>query len=794
MRRKIFFGLIISFLLVSLFSVGQASWLITDVDFAYSSKFSEEDDRAVAYIDKTGERFISVKSALEAASKISNLRPVVYVYTGEIGTTDNGGLKVSKRFEVEETGNLLVSNGVTLCIPYSGEEYKPSDPNNEFDGRNNNGSGFADQSETDVLKNLSTNLILSDNSSLTIEEGGTLLIGGQIGVSAGAGTPQGCTSGLYSQITLKNGASIVCLGKIDCRGYIKPVDEAANDSTSVVVGSSNGIPASINLPAVFYDFEGGTIMCSIYTNGNVLKLLGATVGQVVKGVMFPLNVFDFPNISVPLTIFGGGTMKAYAGLYFTTASKNVLCDVNIVGEEGSALFGLETGSSLVFDYVPSVEGLSSNDLKSLTSNKNLDYRNYEKVTLKGNASFSNISVLAQPLENLSVVLTTEDIFVPISYKFDITIESGSCYFPIKTKWLPGSKLTVNSGASAVFQGDTVFYPEHLSSYLGNASWAYPPGSSSQKLFDKAILENNGSVSFSDGVAFGGFITPGNGSTLTFGNGQRSCESLDPYGNPGTFSCDTSTTFIDASSDIYVIGNNIDRNASFGGPIYSDKNEFYGDGYAYDFERVIYDVSIIENAISGNNMSYTVSAEGAEISETTNGYDVTAQEGTTIKLSNLENVAYALYNGQPYIVSNNELTIPITGAGVVEVFEIGDVALKKINVSMNGSGSTVINNFSSLSYKLDYQALLGNSGTIVEDQITSSSSWGFWRVNYSNNLDVSNDKIVPGSIITLSHDSDVVNVGISGDLLEIARDESGKTTSYLVTKIEAGEAQITFTRK
>ena len=98
---------------------------------------------------------------------------------------------------------------------------------------------------------------------------------------------------------------------------------------------------------------------------------------------------------------------------------------------------------------------------------------------------------------INASIETSKVLCPISYKFDMEVLSGAkLTFSQKTKFLAGSKMVIDKGATVIFNQPCVFYQENQS--LQKKGYNQYPNK-----LNKATLINNGSLELNS--SFGGFI-------------------------------------------------------------------------------------------------------------------------------------------------------------------------------------------------------------------------------------------------------------------------------------------------
>ena len=356
MRRKgfgfpFFLALIASLFVapsaLSLYLVNQA---VAKVDF----DIAKGNERAVAVIGSDmNTYYASVEGALRAATDKGGSQ-TVYVLPGI--SNDSNPIVIDE--------DCTVSSGVILSLPYaqSGTTFTTGFEGSEASQLYTTGqSDFGDSSPSMVGTNQKTLVVLGEGKKMTIEAGGSLVIGGQLGTAGGGQNAFGMTYGNYAELAMASGSSIDCLGNIDVRGYIKPWNEADNDSCSIMIGDEAGSRASLSIPLVLYDFPGGTDGLA----GDGISMIPSTWnGSIVSGV-FPFEMYDLPNVSVPFQTYYGSTIDcSYA---FVMSNMVIGGNLNLLGNT-NAIITLETpGSYLGLDYAPAATYSTKNILADGTT-------------------------------------------------------------------------------------------------------------------------------------------------------------------------------------------------------------------------------------------------------------------------------------------------------------------------------------------------------------------------------------------------------------------------------------------
>lgn len=436
---------------VSLFTFCFGSWtFIQDQDVGFG--FQDSNAQPVAYIDgKDTIKYSTVKKALDVA--VSG--ETVYVIPGASNT---------------ERGTLTIKSGVTLKLPYGDKTSKET--LNALENTLSTGT-FSDESNENLL---SSNIKING----TLINNGTLEIGAELGGADGSKQLGLAVEGKYSQITLLGNSKIDNYGTINCYGYIKETE--ANGIRPTIVNYSG---STAYMPMCVYDWNGGSYAFAC----NQAKVL-------------PINMFDFPNVRPSIKYNYGSKLQV---LFRVNISNPFGGDddqpwrnvdrTNIIGkiEDKNAFFMLSSGASLTLDYQGKSDIYTTNDAKI---NSSLDTLNITNVKIAGGVTLGNLTMSLQ-IGTINASIETSKVLCPISYKFDIEVLSGAkLTFSQKTKFLAGSKMVIDKGATVVFNQPCVFYQENQS--LQKKEYNQYPNKLS-----KATLINNGTLELNS--SFGGFI-------------------------------------------------------------------------------------------------------------------------------------------------------------------------------------------------------------------------------------------------------------------------------------------------
>lgn len=407
------------------------------------------------------------------AFQISNAKPVAYISGGGADekvqyTTIEKALKTAVSgqtvYVIPNTkyvinGNVEIKSGVTLMLPYSDKNTVNSLKNTITS------SNFSDASNESKL---TTSVTLKG----TLTNYGTLEIGGELG---GGGNLGLFVAGNYSQILMSGSAKIENHKTINCYGYIK--EEKSNGSLATIENFSG---SNVYMPMCIYDWNGGSYAFACN-----------------KADVLPINIFDFPNVKPQITYDYGSVLEVALRLYVQDKWRDIGTNsrTKIIGkvEDKDSFFLLSSGSSLTLDYQEINEKTTTNDA---AINAQLPQLNITKVNVKGKINLGSLTMSLE-VAGQNASIETSKVFCPLSYKFDIVVDSGAnLTFNQKVKFEAGARMLIEQGAEVTFEQNCVFYQENQSLKKTEFN-QYPSSLSKSTLINNGILNINGS--------FGGYI-------------------------------------------------------------------------------------------------------------------------------------------------------------------------------------------------------------------------------------------------------------------------------------------------
>lgn len=752
MRKKLGLAFLLSLGIVATTALGFSSWVIPALDFAATP--TVEEAVAVAYLknDSGTQYFTNIEGAV-AKANASPGNQEVFVIPG-ISMED-----ASKPNPIVINDDVTIGSNVSLILPYDGETYETLQIS---------GGTSSDITVENRRANLRTEVLLRDGCTLTINAGGKLIVGGEIGFNPPCA---GTVLGKFCQISMGLNAKIDCFGTVIVNGFIKPYDEMYenNEDTRPRVILRNG--ASARVPMQIYDFSSGSTSLDYYSDG-----------------IFPFNVFDMPNVTTMFEIDYGSVLTGLTSFMFSKFGITAWFQPNIelVSPNSSAVICLQQGD-LSYDYQPA----STYQLSGLTRGLSDIKRGSLSVTtyfVNGSCTINNLVVKLDATDEAIAffiqmlgfsTISTDGLFIPFSYKWDIRLTEGStCTFPanISTKFLPGSKFELGSNSVWNIEGKAAFYRENYS-FNG-----YPTS------LEEAIVENGGTINVSGtlgakivGTASGSIVNfaPNSYCSITVADAQKNIE-------------------VNSISDFSILGSvSFDREfSSYGGTGKFTSTEYH-DGNRTLYPYVPNDLSFVTLSISKND-SYSSFAINIG-SDTYSSEDLPIENigvigGTDIAFESCSGVAYVLYNDH-YYMPNSDGTIIVSALsnGAIVVYGVGETSpsAAQLKFSLN-VGYTIGNKPANFAYQV-YSSLPGSSEKTLLGSPTvevKGTRFGWW-INHSYTLTLNgNNKVQAGSIITIDYPYGTAKgISASGPVYQIS---DGQYLVLNLDEINRGSISFNFT--
>lgn len=411
------------------------------------------------------------------------------------------------------SGIYTIPSGVTLLIPFDevGTLYKSTPTATR---------------ETPETKSFRT-LTMAEGSSITLENGAAISVGGQY--YAGAGGESGKMVGPYGHIIMESGSAITVQGgaSLYAWGFI-------SGSGSVTVEPDGSVYEWYQI----LDFRGGRATSSIVLKGTLLYHL------------FPLSQYTVQNIEVPLTLFKGASETVYAAVY----AKNVIypTPVQFIGNDG--MFKLTSGS-LTKTYDVSTDRLI--------------------YTINGDAEVNSLSLSLAGTE-----LNSSNYVLPFTNNMTVVLKSGNRLTMNQTAaLLPSVSVTIEKDAELVV-------PENQSMYIYDVNeWGpycvnnkqfvpvpYTPTPKGSRTLTNAKINVNGTL-----TAAGSIYTTKSGADIysSEGSGKFAQQS-----KPGTNSTTYQATQNDSSIDYVSIPITAAKLKNADGKYIGTKDAKAGDTFTY----------------------------------------------------------------------------------------------------------------------------------------------------------------------------------------------------------------------
>lgn len=540
-------------------------------------------------------------------------------------------------FEVHIKKDCTIINNVTLTLPYEGTSYNNSNYSSISNG------DFVDASNDNNRKTL---VIIDEGVTLTNQ--GTLNIGGTWGSSSASALSH--VSGPYAEIKMSKNSKIISSGTINCYGYIKEYNSSLEEQLAGN-GSMVSISGPFTTPFVVYDF-----------------VSAGSARTLISNHVFPFAQFDIPNIQSTLRINSSATLtlKIRVVVQGQTDEESIV----LVGSSSSALIRLTSGY-IDLKYTSKVFNRTSSSLSTNAASSS--------VSLNGNATINYISL---SLGGIATIDTRTEIF-PFTYRFHLAINSGTLTQSYPVKFMNGSSLTINQGATMSVGNKLLFYP---ASFTDNrSSRPYPTG------HPTAYLTCNGTLNVTSSGYIGGLINTtnyGSQGTLNFSSvaaGNLACEMID--GSAGDINImehahgmviDSSNPNDTATDETFVAGGNYTSSNQVwsGAKLVSSKVNITVRNLGTTNVLIKYSVLQADNA-SGSNSTELVK-DKAEATE------VSVESGKYFK------IVMSLGDTANLLSSTSGYSGPILDTWILcnGTFDVELVPLEKVTLTLGYSGTGV----------------------------------------------------------------------------------------------------------
>ena len=332
-----------------------------------------------------------------------------------------------------------VKSGVTMLLPFNKDDTKGYIPGGE-DGDANYNAHPEDVSEKVLY------ITMNIPSSVTLNVKGTLTVGAVTNakkvLAANDNKLANDVNGNYSVINL-SGDIIVDGGKLNAYGYLR--------GSGMI--STNG-NAMITENLVLNGWMGGTISAARFSGGYKVGadalIFSSTITDDDFGhppAMFPFNDYSLESITVKMSLNYGSTWRGYIKI---ATSAQELAGMEVVNEKISETY-LTIASSNASDDSSGMYRMMNSGSKIIKTSSNGRMR----LELLGDIT-DGYSALEVTVLKLTIKMESRKIFFPISKRTDVVV-SGVFTQRYKNKYMPGSTLTVNEGATYNLNGSMITY-------------------------------------------------------------------------------------------------------------------------------------------------------------------------------------------------------------------------------------------------------------------------------------------------------------------------------------------------
>lgn len=391
-------------------------------------------------------------------------------------------IKILNSFSIKN--DLEIYSGVTVNIPFG----TTSNDKGNVDGTSTVALDFAHNNASQYMK---CNLTVENGVTLTVN--GNIIIAGVIGVKTQGLV--GHTVGNYAQITLNGSMVLGSNANVEVYGYIM-------GTGNMVI--TNG--AVLTQPFVIGDFGGGSNT--------------AVLSQEVKRV--PFAKYTLCNVMCDVKIEYGGIYQGKTKIWMSGKK--------LFGSEiGAAYYGKDNPMIIVgneeniglFNLIEEEAYVEINydESKKIDSSTDLFEKSVGRSSLKiyGGAKTGSISLTLKLLYVMNITINTANYVLGLPYNMDFEFNSGEYFVESDFALLPGSEVKIaNDATLTINEGNKLFVmPENAAgfNYSGAYYYATKDELSSSGFETEGNLINNGTIIIK-GV-FGGKITKGkNGNSDT----------------------------------------------------------------------------------------------------------------------------------------------------------------------------------------------------------------------------------------------------------------------------------------
>ena len=280
--------------------------------------------------------------------------------------------------------------------------------------------------------------------TLTFPEGGKFYITGVM--SIGGNTNGLCLiKGHHADVKLNSNASI----EVEDGGILASLGFIYGDGT--VTAQSGG---KIYMPFTIVDFKGGG-----YTVGAAGGYggLGLSSHPSKESAVSPFDRYTMNAIQCDLILRPKSSLWGYVDLYAN--SDHNASNAMIIGSSGNPLLATKENTEIYVQYDPN------------TYSSKYPYVGRTKMTIRNGADFGNLVIKLTLTIGIKPTINTNALAYPLPYNYDISLEEGDYSIPNNLLLLPGSRLTVEEGATLdVSSTLTVYDGLHDYTFLGTSSY------------------------------------------------------------------------------------------------------------------------------------------------------------------------------------------------------------------------------------------------------------------------------------------------------------------------------------
>lgn len=386
-----------------------------DSDCTITARFGSED---LALFETNGLNFDNLSEAVTEAKKYPS---------ATITLVSDGPL----------AGTYTIPNGVTLLIP--------------FDEAKTCYTATPSPTPSQESAKAFRTLTMMTGSSITLESGAAISVGGQYYASSGG--QKGKMAGPYGYIKMEDDSTIT-------------VESGANLYAWGFISGSGSVTVA----------SGG----SVYEWYQILDFRGGTASSTMGNKVFPFNQYAVQNIEVPLTLRAGATETAYSGVNIRGAIMPT--SIVFIGDKG--LFKVVSGS-LTKAYDGSTDRIH--------------------YTIDGVAELNTLS-----LKLAGIPVNSSDYVLPLTNNMTVDLNSGSkLTLNQRVALLPGVEVTIARDAELVVSEGRSMYiydVDEWGKYCGHGDGStfipvdYAPGRTGQRasLADVKV-DVNGKLTASGGI-------------------------------------------------------------------------------------------------------------------------------------------------------------------------------------------------------------------------------------------------------------------------------------------------------